>query len=303
MMHTPMFYFTALMMLCSAVANNVIPYTSLRRIPFVPSGDSSAETGESPADHRLLIGVLDLRPTLDQDSIIVLKGSSENSSDNAFEVVQQARFPVLKDGNSAIENEMDKHAASSHRIGNLCSTVYLVIEYDFDNGKTVLHRSFGGAKLLAFIDGVRSRWHELSQINKSDESAATKLTLLLVPTSTSQSSNALKHIVFSNRSNSHLNTIALELEETGDTDWDASGVRFLIRRLSEAFALGGQEFQNVEPFAVQVGIFDAGQEKKEAGLSDIIARCIRRTKTSPPSADCCSAEISNANENADGVGN
>ncbi|KAL3762163.1 hypothetical protein ACHAW5_003193 [Stephanodiscus triporus] len=285
-------------MLCSAVANNVIPYTSLRRIPFVPSGGCLA-----PADYRLLIGVLDLRPTLDQDSIIVLKGSSENSSDNAFEVVQQARFPVPKDDNTAIENEMDKHAASSHRIGNLCSTVYLVIEYDFDNGKTVLHRSFGGAKLLAFIDGVRSRWHELSQINKSDESAATKLTLLLVPTSTSQSSTVLNHIVFSNRTNSHLNTIALELGETGDTDWDASGVRFLIRRLSEAFALGGQEFQNVEPFAVEVGIIDAGQEKKAVGLSDIIARCIRRTKTSPPLVDCCSAEISNANENADGVCN
>jgi hypothetical protein len=245
--------------------------------------------------------VLDLRPTPDPDSIIiVLEGIAGDSSD-AFEVVQRARFP----GNSDIENEMDQQAASSHCIGNLCSTVYLAIEYDFDNGKTVLHRSLGGAKLMAFVDGARCRWHGLSQTNKTDEGDATKLIILLVPSSTSRikSLTALNHKASLNTCNPRLKTISLNLEATGDTDWDASGVAFLVGRLSEAFALGGQEFQKVEPFAIQFGILDVGEEEEEAELSEIIARCIWRTRTSPPSVVCCSSEISDAFQNAGGVGN
>jgi hypothetical protein len=297
-----MFYLIALMLLCSTGAkNDVIPYTSLRRIPFVPRGGCFNNRADSQTDDRLLIGVLDLRPTPDPDSIIiVLEGIAGDSSD-AFEVVQRARFP----GNSDIENEMDQQAASSHCIGNLCSTVYLAIEYDFDNGKTVLHRSLGGAKLMAFVDGARCRWHGLSQTNKTDEGDATKLIILLVPSSTSRikSLTALNHKASLNTCNPRLKTISLNLEATGDTDWDASGVAFLVGRLSEAFALGGQEFQKVEPFAIQFGILDVGEEEEEAELSEIIARCIWRTRTSPPSVVCCSSEISDAFQNAGGVGN
>ena len=302
---TAMLYLIALMLSCSTGANNLIPYTSLRRIPFVPRGGCSSNTADSPTVDRLLIGVLDLRPTPDPDSIIVLKGIAGNSSD-AFEVVQQARFPGPKyDGKSDIENELDQQAASSHCIGNLCSTVYLAIEYDFDNGKTVLHRSLGGAKLMAFVDGARCRWHGLSQTNKTDEGDATKLIILLVPSSTSRIKflTALNHKASLNTCNPRLKTISLNLEATGDTDWDASGVAFLVGRLSEAFALGGQEFQKVEPFAIQFGILDVGEEEEEAELSEIIARCIWRTRTSPPSVVCCSSEISDAFQNAGGVGN
>jgi hypothetical protein len=120
---------------------------------------------------------------------------------------------------------------------------------------------------MAFVDGTRCRWHGLSQKNKTDEGAATKLILLLLPPATSRVKpvTALNHL---NTCNPRLNKIALNLEALGDTDWDVSGVAFLIGRLSEAFALGGQEFQNVEPFAVKFGIFDVRDEKEEAELQD-----------------------------------
>jgi hypothetical protein len=63
---------------------------------------------------------------------------------------------------------MEQQAASSYCIGSLCSTVYLTIEYDFEGGKTVLHRSFGGVKVMAFVNGARSRWYKLSQIKIMD---------------------------------------------------------------------------------------------------------------------------------------
>jgi hypothetical protein len=82
-------YLIALMLSCSTGANNLIPYTSLRRIPFVPRGDCSSNTADLLMVDQLLICVLDLRPTPDPDSIIVLNEIAGNSSD-AFEVVQQA---------------------------------------------------------------------------------------------------------------------------------------------------------------------------------------------------------------------
>ncbi|KAL3806902.1 hypothetical protein ACHAXA_008709 [Cyclostephanos tholiformis] len=91
---------------------------------------------------------------------------------------------------------------------------------------------------------------------------------------------------------------------TEATDWDASGVDFLIGRLYEAFALGGQAFQNVKPFAVACRIFDVGQDKQEVDLSEAIARCIQveQTNSEPPSDVCCLSVIPDAYKNAGGIG-
>ena len=272
-------------------ASHAIPCTSVGRIL---RGGCSTYTDDSPKDRQPLIGILDLRPTPDPDSIVVLHEVSEVVkesfvSSDALEVVRIARFPLPKNhgGNSASGDEMEQQAASSYCIGSLCSTVYLTIEYDFEGGKTVLHRSFGGVKLMAFVNGARSRWYKLSQINDSEENAATKLILLLVPSKSNKPG---------------LKKSTIDIEATGIADWDASGVEFLIGRMSEAFAFGGQEFQNVKPFTVQFRIFDVGQEKQEVDLSEVIARRNRRARTSPLSLVCYLSDISDAYENAGGVG-
>jgi len=263
---------------CSAGANNAIPHTTFRRIAFVPRGGSSDDAIDGKidsiisSDRQELIGVIDLRPKPDSDSIILLQSNkSEDGADSTFDIVQEALFsPAKHDEISADDAEMDQQAASSNSIGSLCSTAYLIIAYDFENGKTVLHRSFGGTKLMTFVDGVRSR---MSQTNPGQEGAVTKLIILLVPSSSSSattllsklpSSTAPKDALLSNTSNPLLNKIVLDLTNSNAV-WDASGASFLVNRLSETFALGGEEYQNMEPFAVElVGVFDVGQAKEES---------------------------------------
>ena len=126
---------------------------------------------------------------------------------------------------------MDQQSACSHTIGSICSTVYLLIEYDFIGGKTNLNRRFGGAKLLTLVDGVRSR----------KTAVATKLVLVLFPSS---SLPVLSH---------DWGTDRLVIDLTNSTDWETSnGADYLVSRLREAFSLGGEDYQNTDPFDVKV---------------------------------------------------
>ncbi|KAL7543849.1 hypothetical protein ACHAXR_013236 [Thalassiosira sp. AJA248-18] len=241
---------------------NVNPYAAFNRFAFIPRGGSADDdvddkisfSSSIASSQQQLIGVIDLRPSSESDSIILAN----------YNNIQQALFPIAsQDDISVNEDEMNQQAASSHSIGDVCSTVYLIITYDFENGKTVLHRNFGGIKLMAFVDGVRSRRHKLSQVH------ATKLIFIFVPSSSSAADSLLSDFPSSaypkismslpNDSKPIPNKIVLDLARADE--WDASGANFLVDRLSEAFALGGEEYQNMESFEVEmVGVFDAGQE-------------------------------------------
>mmetsp|Transcript_15223 Transcript_15223/g.27637 ORF Transcript_15223/g.27637 Transcript_15223/m.27637 type:complete len:381 (+) Transcript_15223:77-1219(+) len=287
--------------ICSTDATNAIPYTTTFRQSafFVPRGGGSADhdvidsSSIVASDRQPLIGVIDLRPDPEPDSILflqddIISGDDENGV-GIDTIVQQALFPapaaVSQDdilSANEEEEEMDQQAASSHSIGSLCSTVYLIIAYDFENGKTVLHRSFGGSKLMAFVDGVRSRRHQQQKMsdaaNQVDAKAASKLVLVLVPSSSLSamnlpssflsSSTTSENMLLSNESKPHINKIVLDLTNN-NAEWNASGAKFLVDRLSEAFSLGGEEYRSMESFIVEmVGAFDdIGQEVNEQGNS------------------------------------
>ena len=94
---------TALVILCLVGTNNAMPSYACadrrhRIISYVPRGGSPIDnTTDSPIeedDDRVLIGVLDLRPTPGPDSsILVLKRIMHGkfANDNELETVQQAR--------------------------------------------------------------------------------------------------------------------------------------------------------------------------------------------------------------------
>lgn len=280
----------------SAGPTNANQYTALSRLAFVLRGGSSDtidgnadNTIPSDADRQQLIGIIDLRPKPDSDSILLLqtnKDDEDDDDDSIFGIVQEALFPPAKHDEIPVdEAEMDEQAASSNSIGNLCSTVYLVVAYDFEKGKTVLHRSFGGSKLMTFVDGVRSR---LSQtINQDQEGYTTKLILLLVPSSPAstasflsglESSDVPENELLTNISKPLLNKIVIDLTDD-NADWNASGAKFLVDRLTETFLLGGEDYQNMHPFEVEtVGAFNVGMEKSDTEpdgyASDVIVRHI-----------------------------
>ena len=256
---------------CSVCANNhVISYTTLHRFAFIPRGGSSDETNiKYDVSEKQLIGVIDLRQSPDPDSIILLQKNISNKDDTAVvthNIVQEAQFPTseLDDRHSNIDEEMDRQAASSHSIGSVCSKVYLIVTYDYENGKTVLHRTFGGAKLMAFVNGVRNRWYKMNEANQS--CIKTKLVLILVPSSEEQT------MLFTTTGNIDLTNC--------ENDWDTSGADFLIKRLSEAFQLGGEDYKQVNPFMVQM----IASVQKECGedsddyISEVVLRNMSETE-------------------------
>jgi hypothetical protein len=143
---------------------------------------------------------------------------------------------------------------------------------------------------MAFVDGVRSRWHVIQSSRKTNpdeiNAAATKLIVLLVPSSPMNSSSSSK--------------IEFNIDTDSDIGCDVAGVTFLINRLSEAFALGGHEFQSVMPFQAQYGIIHKGEENDEDLERQIIAIYKWRTGGIPLNTLSCS--ISNAYRNAGGTG-
>ncbi|EJK77668.1 hypothetical protein THAOC_00484, partial [Thalassiosira oceanica] len=130
------------------------------------------------------------------------------------------------DTDVGIEDALDEQSANSHCIGRACSTVCLLLSYDFEAGKTNLHRSFGGAKLMALVDGARSRL-----------------------------SGGAGDGVLAN-----------------DEDWNSSGAVFLVGRLVEAFALGGEAFEVDEPFDVEfVKVSDVGESLRDSIRRHVLA--------------------------------
>lgn len=123
---------------------------------------------------RGLVGVVDLRPEPSGDEIRTTSlGPDGGTGGPACELIASLPTASLggdeeadgedisaSDTDVGIEDALDEQSANSHCIGRACPTVCILVEYDFEAGKTNLHRSFGGAKLMALVDGARSRWHE-----------------------------------------------------------------------------------------------------------------------------------------------
>ena len=234
-------------------------------VPFLPQvrGGSSSFTDDDTIninnDH--LVGIIDLRPSPNQDGIILLQ---ENSSGDAYDLLHEAKFSGV-DEHATIDDEMSEQASISQCIGSLCHTVYLVISYDFEKGVTSLHKSLGGCKLLSFVDGARSRWQ--------DKQRATKLVLLLVPSSSTSEVVLSASITSENILHSSMNSNKIVIDLTSDIDWGDNGATHLVTKLVEAFALGGDEYvsiyQSIDPFSVEmIGILDNRQEKNEDSESD-----------------------------------
>jgi hypothetical protein len=197
-----------------------------------------------------LIGIADLRQTPEADCIILAQVHDENTNiiagderDNIHSAfLDTALFPSLSSDtiDSTSNDYMDQQAAAaSLTIGSSCSTIYLVISYDFKHGKTVLHRTLGGTKLMSLVDGVRKRWHEAS----SSKPASTKLVLFLVP--------------YISANNGETEESFIEVHSPEETfyelsqhsTWRNDGAKFLVDRLKTYFELGGEEYKNANPFS------------------------------------------------------
>ena len=255
-------------------------------LAFAPRGGSSggaddeADDGAEARDEpslaalgRCLVGVLDLRPDPAGDEIRTVPDGSEGGAGGpARDLIVSLPTASLggeggdddgasSDAGGGVEGALDEQSANSHCIGWACSTVCLLVSYDFEAGRTNLHRTFGGAKLMALVDGARSRWHESMQRGGDGGGAATRLVIVLNPTSPGDSQGDADDVVL-----------------TDNKDWNSSGAGFLVGRLVEAFALGGEAFEVDQPFNVE---FVKAPANADGSLMDVIQKHIP-TNSPPP---------------------
>jgi len=254
--------FTAIILIiilsfCTTCVSTTFHAHSVPFLPQVRGGSSNTDYDDTTIainnDH--LVGIIDIRPSPNQDGMILLR---ENCGGDAYDLLQEARFNG-DDEHATIDDEMSEQGAISQSIGSLCNRVYLVISYDFEKGVTSLHKSLGGCKLLSFVDGARSRWQD-----KQSESVATKLVLLLVPSSPTSEAVLSASITTENILHSSINQNKIVIDLTKNIDWGDNGAKHLVTKLVEAFALGGDEYQSIDPFSVEmIGILDNRQEKND----------------------------------------
>ena len=220
-------------------------------IGFLTIQCSIGEISSSSKDVVLLqqprVGVIDLRPRFVADRIHLIGSTSGCNDDNIIH--HKAIFPTIEQSEesnpSYNDNDMDQQAAASHCIGSLCSTVVLMIAYDFENEKTVLHRAFGGTKLMAFVDGTRKHWET--------GRTKTKLILLLLPSSTSSENRLQSCIICGSTSNQIIGkTNIYDLTKEVQDSTILNGAKVLLERLCSCFEYGGEEFQNINPYDVTI---------------------------------------------------
>ena len=220
-------YLPASVIVAASSSSNVHSFVVGKKkndLAFVGRGGGSEKTTCSSA-----VGVLDLRPEGEEDSIFGTISSTTTTSTNTAHrrdaiVVPEVSssssssstvgtFPVSVPSPTEEEEEeddglgydlaMDLQSAAAETIGRLCSDLCLCIYYEPKNGKTLLHRT-AGIKLAAVINGIRQR-------HFAHSNTTTRLTVLL----------------FSNNG------------DLGDDDsWDTAGVDFLLDRLRAFYAMG-----------------------------------------------------------------
>ena len=221
--------------MCVRVSQFLIPIIVVGFLTIIEC--SSGESSRS-------VGVIDLRPKLSSDRIYLIENSC----------VGKAVFPTTEqseDDSDPIHDEstFDDQAAAAHCIGSECSTVYLMISYDFANEKTVLHRAFGGTKLMSFVDGTRKSWEK--------RQAKTKLIMILVPSSES-SENHLQSFLSPIDTKTEVHDLSNMINDSAML----KGAKVLLERLRSCFEYGGEEFRDVDIFQ-DVGIVCIGRHLEQ----------------------------------------
>ena len=206
-------------------------------------------------DGHQLIGIIDVRSKAEADYIILTRAENEysrgdmkgSSQQNQMHLIDQAIFSSESlNANTYIESSPDdtttqeeekqnQAAAAALTVGSSCNTVYLLLTYDFKEGKTVLERTLGGIKLMSMVDGVRRRWSK----SKSKNPQHTKIVILIIPSNTDKEEHKLLNVCKENDLFQDLST---------NTEWKSEGIQFLVDRLKTYFELGGDEYKGVNPF-------------------------------------------------------
>lgn len=240
------------------------------------------------------IGIIDLRPNPESDSLIFMTVANKKT-DQTTNIICATFPPVETTSSDSIDDEsiMNQQAAASHTIGTLSSTIYLVISYDFDNGKTALHRSFGGLKLMNFMDGLRTRWDDHNKIHENNHTRVdyleprTKLTIILVPSSTSGALSLLSCLPDGKANNDDLDQsssknlsvmskVVVNLKD--HTNLNVSGADYLCDRLKSYFAMGGDRYDAIDPFekVEMLGVWETGQEGSDGhdskGMKEVVLK-------------------------------
>ena len=118
--------FTAIILIiilsfCTTCVSTTFHAHSVPFLPQVRGGSSNTDYDDTTIainnDH--LVGIIDIRPSLNQDGMILLR---ENSGGDSCDLLQEARFSGV-DEHATIDDEM---ASVSRCIGSLCNTVYPV---------------------------------------------------------------------------------------------------------------------------------------------------------------------------------
>ena len=276
-------------------------------LAFVPRGGSTsssadeADDAELDADEpslttlgRCLVGVLDLRPEPTGDEIRTISHGSDEGGGPACDLIVSLPTSSLdgeeaddggaspSDTGGSIEDALDEQSANSHCIGRACSTVCLLLSYDFEAGKTNLHRTFGGAKLMALVDGARSRWHESQR--DGGGGGVTRLVIFLHPANPGDSQGGAGDVVLAN-----------------NEEWNSSGAVFLVDRLVEAFALGGEAFEIDQPFNVEfVKVSTTDETLRDNVQRHVLTNARRSVGLAKRDRDVLASAIGEAYESAGG---
>ena len=87
------------------------------------------------------------------------EGTASTAAGNADARVLTVLFPSAANADRGdTDAATNRHAAAAEDVGEACTAVHMVVAYNFVHGRTVLHRSLGGAKILAFANGALGRW-------------------------------------------------------------------------------------------------------------------------------------------------
>lgn len=188
-----------------------------------------------------MIGIIDVRQDAEGDSIIFARVNSDGSVkfiDEAFIssiTERNSRIEkIIDDSSSCDEIEQNQAAAAALTIGSSCSSIYLIMAYDFEDGKTVLHRTLGGIKLMNLVDGVRKRFND----STTSKPLLTKLVVFLV----SKNDKVEASVEISNSNEFFSDT-------SQNSQWNSDGINFLVDRLKTYFELGGEDYKGLDPFS------------------------------------------------------
>jgi hypothetical protein len=249
------------------IKGRLYQYCFLCRLVCLRGGDEiEVDTVNKPSNDidnvSQLIGIIDVRSQAECDCIILTDRKQTSFNPDTVQLKHSATFSSscisnLKswthDTSTTEEVEQNQGAAAALTIGSSCSTIYLLLTYDFNNGKTVLHRTLGGIKLMNMVDGIRRRWKDSAY-----KSSRTKLILLLVP------SKSYDKSILDCQSNK------LFLDLTEDTKWKKEGLSYLIDRLNQYFELGGEEYKCVNPFDLDIVLLGETSDASDESISENI---------------------------------